>query len=137
MRIEGTDRWRDAYFEITDVKFNGVNQGPQAAARFYVSDKIFFSRFRYGVIRPCGPQANVNPVADCKPLAVLIRASIAANGAIRLAWPAAAEGFVLEENDNLGVPAGWKAVTTAPTVEGNERVLTITPSGIRFFRLRQ
>ena len=121
VHLEGTDTWRDAYFEITDVKFNGVNQGPQAAARFLVSDKVFFSRVRYGVIRPCGPQANVNPIADCKPQTdVQLRVSLTANGAIRLSWPATAEGFTLEENGDLAVRDGWKAVTTAPVVDGTE-----------------
>jgi hypothetical protein len=138
VHLEGTDTWRDAYFEITDVKFNGVNQGPQAAARFFVSDKVFLSRIRYGVIRPCGPQANVNPIADCKPQTdVRLRGSITANGTIRLSWPAAAEGFILEENGDLAVRDGWKPVTTAPVVDGTEMTVTLTPTGIKFFRLRK
>src|SRR4029079_13062719 len=56
--LEGTDQWRTAYWELTGVKFNGVNQAPQAAARFVLSDKIHVTRVRYGVIRPCGPKAN-------------------------------------------------------------------------------
>ncbi|MGK0189881.1 MAG: hypothetical protein ACI9R3_005700 [Verrucomicrobiales bacterium] len=63
--IEGTDTWREAYFEIPDVKFSGVNQGPQAAARFVMSDKVHFSRVRYAVIRDCGPTAGVNLLEDC------------------------------------------------------------------------
>lgn len=63
--LEGTDAWREAYFEIPDVKFYGVNQGPQAAARFVLSGKIFFTRVRYAVIRPCGPWADVNLLEDC------------------------------------------------------------------------
>jgi len=63
--LDGTDAWRDAYFEIPEIKFNGVNQGPQAAARFVLSDKIFFTRVRYGVIRPCGPFAGENPIEGC------------------------------------------------------------------------
>lgn len=65
--LEGTGKWREAYFEISDVKFNGVNQGPQAAARFNLSDKIFVSRVRYAVIRPCGASAGVNLLESCKP----------------------------------------------------------------------
>lgn len=67
--LEGTDAWRDAYFEIPDMKFLGVNQGPQAAARFQTSagGKIFFTRVQYGVIRSCGPDAGDNPLEDCKP----------------------------------------------------------------------
>ncbi|MGQ9590347.1 MAG: dockerin type I repeat-containing protein [Planctomycetota bacterium] len=63
--LEGTDEWREAYFEIPDVKFLGVNQGPQAAARFVLSGKIFFTRVRYAVIRPCGPWEGVNWLDDC------------------------------------------------------------------------
>ncbi|MCI0535984.1 MAG: hypothetical protein L0Z50_12230 [Verrucomicrobiales bacterium] len=138
VRLEGTDTWRDAYFEITDVKFNGVNQGPQAAARFFVSDKVFFSRVRYGVIRPCGPQANVNPIAECKPQTdVLLQASVTATRSIRLAWPASAEGFILEENDDIAAGGSWKAVTTAPVTEGDQLAVTLTPSGTKFFRLRK
>ena len=54
----------------------------------------------------------MNPIADCKPPAatVQLHATVAANGTIRIAWPAAAEGFTLEENGDLGVRDGWKAV---------------------------
>jgi len=38
------DAWRNAYFEIPEIKFQGVNQGPQAAARFALSGKVFFTR---------------------------------------------------------------------------------------------
>ncbi|MBN1420341.1 MAG: hypothetical protein JXP34_16290 [Planctomycetes bacterium] len=68
LALEGTDAWREAYFEIQEIKFNGVNQGPQAAARFALSGKIFFTTIRYGVIRPCGPFAGENPVEDCNPI---------------------------------------------------------------------
>lgn len=63
--IEGTGTWAEAYFEIPNVKFSGVNQGPQAAARFFMSDKVHFTRVRYGVIRDCGPTAGVNPLEGC------------------------------------------------------------------------
>ena len=68
--LEGSGNWKTAYWEIPDLKLNGVNQGPQAAARFTTSDKIWFSRIQYGVIRVCGPQAGINPLEDCKPLPV-------------------------------------------------------------------
>ena len=145
--LEGTDTWRDAYFEITDVKFNGVNQGPQAAARFAVSDfanpaggtfpaKIFVTRLRYGVIRPCGPDANVNPLAACKPAgAVTVSARRNTDGTIRISWPTAATGYVLQENSSVTTQTGWTAVATPPTVEGAENVVTITPLGTKFYRL--
>lgn len=134
--LEGTDKWRDAYFEITDVKFNGVNQGPQAAARFTVSDKVFVSRVRYGVIRPCGPDANVNPLEECKPILVSLSARRNADGTIRISWPAPSTGFVLQENTDLANAAGWTPVTTpTPTVENNENVVNLTATGTKFFRL--
>jgi hypothetical protein len=147
--LDGTGTWRDAYFEITDVKLNGVNQGPQAAARFVVSDfplatggtipaKIPITRLRYGVIRPCGPEANVNPLAECKPVGgVDIAARRNPDGTIRLSWPTSATGFVLQENDAIGVQTGWRPVTVASTVEGAENVVTLTPTGTKFFRLAQ
>ena len=41
--LEGSDQWKEAYFEIPEIKFNGVNQGPQAAARFVLVTR-FISR---------------------------------------------------------------------------------------------
>ncbi|MFT4639658.1 MAG: hypothetical protein ACI8T1_002983 [Verrucomicrobiales bacterium] len=63
--LEGTDSWREAYFEIPDIKFSGVNQGPQAGARFIMSGKVHITRVRYAVIRECGLTAGVNPLANC------------------------------------------------------------------------
>src|SRR5262249_15486636 len=31
--LQGTGTWRDAHFELVDVNFNGVNQGPQSVVR--------------------------------------------------------------------------------------------------------
>ncbi len=71
--IEGTDQWREAYFEIPEIKFSGVNQGPQAAARFFLSDKIYFTRVRYCVIRPCGPNEGVNLLEECQRSSIVDR----------------------------------------------------------------
>lgn len=134
VRLQGTDKWRDAYFELTDVKFAGVNQGPQAAARFVLSDKIHITRLRYAVIRPCGPDANVNLLADCKPPAdVMLSATRNADGTIRISWPVSATGFKLQENGSL--PGTWTLVTTVPTVDGANNVVTVTAAGTKFFRL--
>lgn len=133
--LEGTDAWREAYFEIPDMKFNGVNQGPQAAARFVLNNKIFFTRVRYAVIRPCGPAAGVNLLADCKPAgAPTLSASRTADGTVRFRWPTSATGFVLQETESL-VPAQWRPVTTAPVVEGNDNVVSLKPAATRFYRL--
>jgi hypothetical protein len=133
--LEGTDTWRDAYWEINDMKFIGVNQGPQAAARFVVSDKVFFSGVRYGVIRPCGPNAGVNPLASCKPPPDLtLAAALTADKKIRLSWPTSAEGFSVQATSNLGAPQ-WTPINAAPTVQGDLNVVEITPTGTTFYRL--
>lgn len=139
--LEGTGKWRDAYFEIPDMKFNGVNQGPQAAARFVFGPnqapygKIFISRLRYAVIRPCGPKAGINLLEDCKPVAApALSARLDANKVVRLAWPSAAAGFTLQESESL-VPANWTAVIATPVVEGTDNVVTLTPTSTRFYRL--
>lgn len=133
--LEGTGTWRDAYFEIPDMKFNGVNQAPQAAARFALNGKIGFSRVRYAVIRPCGPKAGVNLLADCKPSeAPLLGVRRNANGTLRLAWPGVTSGFTLQETSSISPPQ-WTAVTAAPVAEGAENVVTLTITGARFYRL--
>ena len=63
--LEGTDAWREVYFAIPEIKFTGVNQLPQAAARFALTAPIYFTRIRYTVIRPCGPMADENVLEDC------------------------------------------------------------------------
>jgi hypothetical protein len=134
--LEGTDTWRTAYWEIADMKFNGVNQGPQAAARFAASGKIFVTRLRYAVIRPCGPEAGVNLLEDCKPVSsgVAVAASRLPDGRIRFAWPSTVEGFALESTGTLG--ATWEPVTDVPVVEGGEFVVIAAPTSTRFYRLR-
>ena len=134
--LEGTGKWRDAYFELDDVKFNGVNQGPQAAARFFASGKIFFSRVAYGVIRPFCPDGGLNPLAKCKPQTDFkISARAGAGGAIRIAWPVAATGFVLEESDSVAGP--WRPSPLAMATEGDETVVTVKPGAeaAKFYRL--
>jgi len=76
--LQGTGKWLDAYFELPNVNFNGVNQGPQSVARYETTPAvagdattgyIHISRVRYAVIRPCGPWAGVNLLQACKPMA--------------------------------------------------------------------
>lgn len=139
--LEGSDGWRDAYWEIPDVKFVGVSQGPQAAARFLTVDagdvqaKIAVTRVRYAVIAPCGPLEGVNLLEPCNP---------AGNVALRLrregpqlecSWPVAAGGFGLEETSGLS-PARWTLVGAAPEVVGDRWVVSLPVQGrARFFRL--
>lgn len=133
--IEGTGTWRDAYWELPDVKFNGVNQGPQAAARFVATGKIYFSRVRYAVIRPCGADAGKNLLEDCKPKVtdVSVSAARASDGRVKVSWLAAAEGYVLQSTVALG--AAWENVADAPVVEGDRLAVTVASTGTRFFRL--
>ncbi|MEO8425963.1 MAG: hypothetical protein ABI651_02510 [Verrucomicrobiota bacterium] len=133
--LEGTGKWRDAYFEIPDMKFNGVNQAPQAAARFVLSDKIFFSRVRYAVIRPCGSKADVNLLADCKPVeAPPLGINLNPDKTVRVAWTTNAVGFALQSSSNLSLPQ-WTAVTNAPVVQGDQNTVTEPAVGNRFYRL--
>lgn len=134
--IEGTDTWRDAYFELPDVKFNGVNQGPQAAARFALSGKIAFSRVRYAVIRPCGPNANINLLEACKPVtSPTLGAVRSAGGKVRFTWPVAASGYVLQGTDSL-TPPDWQPITGAPVVDGTSSVVEVSTDAVRrFYRL--
>ena len=130
--LQGTDRWREAYFELPDVKFLGVNQGPQAAARFFVSGKIYFSRVRYAVIRPCGPLAGINRLAECKQPTLHIRQE---GGDARVSWTTAVEGWTLESAIDLSAP-NWAPVFNLPIIEGDEYVVLNPIVGNEFFRLR-
>jgi hypothetical protein len=132
--LEGTGQWRDAYFEIPDMKFYGVNQGPQAAARFAATGLIYVSRLRYAVIRPCGPKAGVNLLESCKPGAAPRLAAGRNANTVRLAWPTNTFGFSLQTTTNLGAPQ-WTAVTNAPMTEADQNVVTQSISGSRFYRL--
>ena len=134
--IEGTDRWRDAYWEIFDCKFNGVNQGPQAAARFVLSGKIFFTRVRYCVIRPAGPNAT-NRLAAVKPtdrprLALTIGSGT--NNVAELTWPASSPGFTLQSALAIG-QGQWQAVNANPTVQSNLNLITQPLTNSVFYRL--
>jgi hypothetical protein len=132
--LEGTDAWRDAYFEISDMKFYGANQAPQGAARFLLSAPISFTSVRYAVIRPCGPKAGVNLLDGCKPVSAP-QLSIASSAmTIRLFWPTNAAGFVLQTSPTLVSPQ-WTAVAEAPTLQGGQNTVTQPIAGTRFYRL--
>lgn len=56
---------------------------------------------------------------------------------IKLSWPAALSGYVVESTTNLA-PANWQPLTNAQALFGSTNVLTNSLSGaMRFFRLRQ
>jgi hypothetical protein len=134
--LAGTDKWLETYWEIPDMKFIGVNQGPQAAARFVLTDKIFVSRVRYGVIRPCGPNAGVNPLAACKPPVIGI--GLGSNQMLRFTWPKDAAGYALQSTPTLTAP-DWQPVNIQPNDEGDLKVvqLPIGAATSTFYRLIQ
>jgi hypothetical protein len=100
-----------------------------------VPAKIFVSRVRYGVIRPCGPQANLNSAGDCAPVSQpTVAFSRTAEKKVRLAWPKAADGFSLEATTSLAL-AKWVKVPEIPTVEGDQIVCELNPSETTFYRL--
>jgi len=130
--LEGTDTWRTAYWEIPDMKFNGVNQGPQAAARFTVSDKVFFTSVKYAVIRPCGPNAGVNLLESCKPVLEVPLAIERVGTNVTLSWPAAATGFAVQGTSSLAAP-DWAVVNATVEVSGDRNVVTLPTSGATMF----
>lgn len=139
--LEGTGEWKDAYWEIQGVKFSGVNQGPQAAARFTTADagdvqaKIAVTRVRYGVIRPCGPLAGVNPLEACKPVTDVTLTIARVGNSVQLSWPAAATDFVIQGTSTLSDPQ-WGAVNVVVEVIGARNVATLPiGTGTQYFRL--
>lgn len=133
--LEGTGQWREAYFEIPEIKFNGVNQGPQAAARFVFTDKVYFTRIRYGVIRPCGPFAGINPLEECKPAdPPILSINQIESGELTIQWPGDAAAFQLESTSDLNAGAWTLFPSDAVTVDDVSTV-TIQVSETTFFRL--
>ncbi|MBX3732461.1 MAG: hypothetical protein KF791_07685 [Verrucomicrobiae bacterium] len=143
VELEGTGEWRTAYWEIQRVKFSGVNQGPQAAARFTTANagdvqaKIAVTRVRYGVIRPCGPFAGINPLEECRPPVEVALTIERVEGNLVLTWPAAASGFAIQATPRLDDP-DWGTVEASVEVVDGQNVATL-PLGDeeRYFRLLQ
>jgi len=134
--LEGTGTWREAYFEIPNIKFNGVNQGPQAAARFVFTDKIYFTSIRYGVIRPCGPFAGINPLEECKPIEEVPTLAISRTeaGDITIQWSGDSADFQLESTSDLNSGV-WTAFPADPTTVDGISSVTLQVSETTFFQL--
>jgi hypothetical protein len=73
--LTGTGKWLEAYFELPNVNFQGVNQGPQSLVRFQTtrangadpaSGNVHVSRVRYDIIRPCGPYIGINMLQNIR-----------------------------------------------------------------------
>lgn len=130
--LQGTDKWRDAYWEIGAIRLDGVNQSPQAAARFECSGAIHFTRVRYQVVRPCGPTAGQNPFFT----PVQLHAGPETNAMVRLNWPYHDPQVQLQGVNLLGQP--WSNLPYLPTIEGGENsVVRFAPTNgdSQFFRL--
>jgi hypothetical protein len=129
--LQGSNRWVESYLELGNVKLDGVNQGPQAAARFAASGKIFFSRVRYAVIRPCGERSGQNLLEGAKPPISAVREG----SNLRLSW-VAGQNWNLQSIDPKGTNV-WQAVSDAPVVMDFLNVVEL-PTGdaaSRFYRL--
>jgi len=130
--LRGSGKWQQAYFEFFDMNFTGVNQGPQAAARFGLTDRIYFTDIKYAVVRPCGPTAGVNPLLGCKPPLIGVGLS---RGSVQLSWPTNYADYMLQVTTDLANPQ-WSTVTNIPVVQGTLNILTDSVSGVaKFYRL--
>ena len=130
--LQGTGKWRDAYWEIGTISLNGVNQGPQAAARFECDSPIHICRIRYAVIRPCGATAGQNLLSS----KVLVTAGADTNSLLKLSWPYLAPQAVLQSTPALG--GAWSPFAVTPVVEGGDHSVVRfgpTNSNSQFFRL--
>jgi hypothetical protein len=62
---------------------------------------------------------------------------LSANGLMALSWPAAAEGWTLQESPDLG-PGSWVDSTRPVTIVGNRKQVTLSPMAASgFFRLNR
>jgi hypothetical protein len=136
--IQGTGKWRRAYWEISGMKFAGVNQGPQAAARFWENGQIFVTRLRYAVIRPCGPNAGVNKLQGCDPKALDLQSKKSGNQ-VEISWAGTAEkGWMLLESPSLEAPVTWTEVSATPALENGRYVVKLPPAASSsFYRMAQ
>jgi hypothetical protein len=127
--LQGTGTWKDAYFELPNVNFNGVNEGPQSLVRFETGSVpgtnaaavVYVSRVRYDVIRPCGPFEGIDMLQS------LGITSSTTN--VNVNWRGTA---TLQAASNVLGP-----FTNAATVLNNlTNNYTPTATGAQFFRLQ-
>lgn len=135
--IEGSGEWKEAYFEIPQIKFTGVNQGLQAAARFVFTGKIFFTKIQYGVIRPCGPLKGINPLEECKPAeSPTLSIGWTESGEILLQWPSGSTAFQLESTADISSNT-WTPMPSDPAIADGIASVSIPASETTFFRLTE
>ena len=74
------------------------------------------------------------------PGAPLLRAQNLPGGLVRVSWPVAADGFVLDQASALASPPGtssWSQVGFPYQTNSSEISITVPPNGVRFYRLRK
>lgn len=131
--LEGTDKWRDVYWEIDRLTFNGVNQAPQAAVRFKCEANVHVSRVRYAVIRTCGPNTGVNWLDSYRVTSLAARPDT--NGLVRLTWPYGEPQLTVQGIPSLG--GTWSTFAPTPILpELEQATVRFSPTNnSQFFRL--
>jgi hypothetical protein len=136
--LKGTGKWRDAYWEIDKITFQGVNQTVsgqtiQAAARIKCEDKVHIARVRYAVVRACGPYAGQNQLDTLRVTA--LAAAPDTNGLVRLSWPYREPQLTVLGQDTLG--GAWTTFAPVPiAAEGEQAIIRLSPTNaVQFFRL--
>jgi hypothetical protein len=61
-----------------------------------------------------------------------------ATNSVIVSWPAPSDGWILQDNPDVGNTNAWGNVGIAPITFGSEKQVIVSPPlGNRFFRLRQ
>jgi hypothetical protein len=129
--LQGTGKWRDAYFELPNVNFNGVNQGPQSVVRFQTTPAnaadattgyVHVTRVRYDVVRPCGPYQGINMFQT-------LQVTNATTGP-QVGWFGTA---TLQSADTI--TGGWTNIVSLTNTLHNT-FIPVTPKQFQFFRLQ-
>jgi len=129
--LQGTGRWRDAFFELANANFEGVNQGPQSLVRYQTgravpadptSGNVHVSRVRYNVIRPCGPNQGINMFQFMR---------------IRSAAPSVSVSWFGQATlqSSLSVTGSWSDLLSLTNYQTNSYVPP-TPASSQYFRLK-
>lgn len=85
-----------------------------------------------------GRTSEFSPVAASSAPAPAMTITIGNNRRIRVNWPGAAAGFLLETTPSLAPPVTWTVVTPAPGVENGQFIhRTNLTTSAQFFRLRK
>lgn len=124
-------------------QFNGLNILGATTATLTITNLQTDNAGRYRVIvsNSAGSTSSevvLNVINPTNPAPARLSIRIGARGAIRLSWPIASEGYVLE-SALPELPLRWTEVTDAvPLQSGDEKLLSIIPAGeSKIYRLRK